>query len=202
MRPTVRIYFTYPSIRSIRHLTPQQRIDYISEKFRTSLETVTRLIGSDQFQLIGSKRKPRGIEIQRDKKTLRTIQGLKLFDFKLTTSIKESSKTEQPYFCFKAIFAIQIEGRNRGMQTIEERFVLVKAKTWKAAEAKVIRQFKKNEEPYLNPYGQLVRWRFESIEESYHTFIESGDDFESPTEVFSKLKKRRMSGINVWNGNI
>lgn len=202
MKPKVKLYFKYPSIRSIKLLNPQKRIEYISEKLRANLDAVTKKIGSDQFQVIGSKRKPRGIEIQSDKKTLAAIQKLKCFDSRLTSDNKGSLNTFEPYFCFKVIFAIQIEGRKSGMQTVEERFVLVKARTWKAAEARVIRQFKKNDEPYLNAYGQLVRWKFESIEESYHTFIENAHDFDSPTEVFSKLKKRRMKDMNVWDGKI
>jgi hypothetical protein len=52
----------------------------------------------------------------------------------------------------------------------------------------------------LNPYGEMVRWKFDSIEESFHTFITDKDDFDKPVEVFSKLRTRRLKKENIWNG--
>jgi hypothetical protein len=69
------------------------------------------------------------------------------------------------------------------------------------AEQKVRREFKNYEKPYLNPYGQMVRWTFDYIEESYHTYISDKDDFTKPIEVFSKLKGRRLKKENIWNGD-
>lgn len=104
------------------------------------------------------------------------------------------------YFCFKVIFQVQVKGKKKGIQTIEDRFMLVKAANLEKAEAKIKKEFKDYEKPYLNPYGELVRWKFESIEESFQTFIVDKNDFNKPVEVFSKLRTRRLKKENIWNG--
>lgn len=65
----------------------------------------------------------------------------------------------------------------------------MKAENLNKAEKKLRKEVKTREEPYLNAQGQLVRWKFESIEERYHTFIESKNDFDRPVKFFRNLKR-------------
>jgi hypothetical protein len=197
-----RIHFKYPPIGTMRKMTPEKRVIYINEKFQKDLVKIKAKLNGQEFKLIGTKKKPRGIEIEIDQRTLKSILKLPFVDNSLTDDkeITRQSKTKaNSYFCFKVIFQIQIEGKKKGIQ-IEERFTLVKADNCDKAEAKVKNEFKSYEKPYLNTYGQLVRWKFDFIEESYHTFISDNADFDKPVEVFSKLRTRRLKRKDVWSG--
>jgi len=185
-------------------MTPKDRVTFIQDKFKRDLTRIEKVLTGQAFELIGTKRKPRGIKIKTNKKTLGLLKHL---PFVSLTSIdnkadkKTKNRKETSYFCFKVIFQIQVEGQKKGNQTIEERFLLVNSDNWDKAEQNVRREFKKYEKPYLNPYGQMVRWTFDYIEESYHTYISDKDDFKKPVEVFSKLKGRKLKKENIWNGD-
>ena len=184
-------------------MTPKERVTFIQQKFQRDLTRIEKVLAGQAFELIGTKRKPRGIKIKTNTKTLGVLKRLSFVSW---TSIENKTKREkkkngESYFCFKVIFQIQVEGQKKGNQTIEERFLLVKSDTWDKAEQKIKLGFKEYEKPYLNPYGQMVRWTFDYIEESYHTDISDEDDFTKPVEVFSKLKGRRLKKNNIWNGD-
>jgi hypothetical protein len=192
-------------LRTLKAMTPKDRVSYIQTKFQKDYRLITTKLAGHDFELIGTKKKPRGVKLKNDDPIIGSILKLKCVDKSLSTGLEtkdRETKTvlDEPYFCFKTIFQIQIEGKTNGLQTFEERFILVKADNWDKAEKKVLKAVKAYDEPYLNPMGQLVRWKFESIEESYHTFIATKDDFGSPVEVFSKLKTRKLKKDNIWNG--
>lgn len=199
------IYFKYPELRRLKTMTPKERTLFIEKKFQGYYRSVVTKLAGHDFELIGSKKKPRGVKVKYDNKLINSLVRLKFVDGSLSTGLgKRRNRTkrsvEEPYYCFKVIFQIQIEGKTKGLQTYEERYILVKADSWKNAEVKVNKMCRNNEEPYLNTYGQLVRWKFESIEESYHTFIGDKDDFDNPVEVFSKLRTRQLKKENIWDG--
>jgi hypothetical protein len=186
-------------------MTPKDRVNYIQTKFQEDFRTIATKLAGHDYELIGTKKKPRGIKLKNGDGIINSILKLKFIDKSLSTGLvtkgrKAKAQLEEPYFCFKTIFQIQIEGKTKGLQTYEERFILTKADSWDKAEKKVLKAVRAYEEPYLNSEGQMVRWKFESIEESYHTFIETEDDFDSPVEVFSKLKTRKLKKDNIWNG--
>jgi hypothetical protein len=184
-------------------MTPQARVTFIEDKFQRDLTRIEKVLAGQAFELIGTKRKPRGIKVKTNTKTIGLLKRLSYVSwiYNNNKAKKEKKKNEESYFCFKVIFQIQVEGQKRGNQTIEERFLLVKSNNWDKAEQKVKREFKNYEKPYLNPYGQMVRWTFDYIEESYHTYISDKDDFTKPIEVFSKLKGRSLKKENIWNGD-
>lgn len=184
-------------------MTPKERVAYIKKKLRNDYISVTSKLTGYDFELIGTRIKPRGIKLRGDDKIINSILRLKSVEKSLSTGLsgkKLNTKIEESYFCFKVIFQIQIEGKTKGFQTYEERFMLVKADNWKKAEVKLIKEFKDREEPYLNSDGQMVRWKFESIEESYHTFINDKSEFDNPVEVFSRLRIRKLKKESIWRG--
>jgi hypothetical protein len=192
-------------LRTLKAMTPKDRVTYIRIKFQKDYRLITTKLAGHDFELIGTKKKPRGVKLKNDDPIIGSILKLKFIDKSLSTGLvtkdkKTKTVLDEPYFCFKTIFQIQIEGKTKGLQTYEERFILTKADNWDKAEKKILKEVKAYEEPYLNSDGQMVRWKFESIEESYHTFIETKDDFDSPVEVFSKLKTRKLKKDNIWNG--
>jgi hypothetical protein len=99
---------------------------------------------------------------------------------------------QKKWYAVQAQFAVEIEGQTRGLQTVEERIILVKAASAEEAERKAHEDFAIYSEPYLNDDYQVVRWQFEAILDIYDT-NERGT-LHDGMEVFSVFKKRRLKG--------
>jgi len=102
------------------------------------------------------------------------------------------------WFCVRALVAIQIEGQRVGLQSVEDRFVLVRARSAEEARRRLRRQWREYAKPYLNHLGELVRWRLEKVTDTYET-VESELD-PNGVEVYSRLSNRRMRNEFVWLG--
>lgn len=100
------------------------------------------------------------------------------------------------WFCVRGCVAIQIEGETRGMQTVEDRFMLVRGASPRDAEERLRGQWRRYAEPYLNPHGQLVRWKLEAVTDVYQIAEEVLDP--GGTEVYSKLGRRRLRPEFAW----
>ena len=94
------------------------------------------------------------------------------------------------WFCVHGLVAIQVEGQTAGMQTVEDRFVLVRAASFEDASRRLRREWRAYAEPYVNPEGELVSWRLERIVDVYST----GETQVRPDgfEVYSRLRQRRI----------
>ncbi len=100
------------------------------------------------------------------------------------------------YYCVRAKVAIQVERQLRGLQTWEDRFVLVKATDFDDAIRRLTLEWKDYANPYLNSDGYLVRWQLEEILDVYATRETKIDP--SGTEVYSSLQERRMKKEYEW----
>lgn len=198
----VGIHLLYPDTKVWFDLTPPERKARInldqSEKFQKLID----LKLSHQYTVIGEKRNPRGIKI---KITYTKLQDIANFDFIGTIHIesidyatKIKSKPTLRFFCVKMTVAVEVEGHVKGMQTIEDRFVIIKAKSSDDAYNKLEKKKDDYAEPYLNSDGGLVRWKIESFDDCYETYIQTSDDFNKPegVEVYSKLRGRRIKPAN------
>ncbi|MEO7001933.1 MAG: DUF4288 domain-containing protein [Ktedonobacterales bacterium] len=115
---------------------------------------------------------------------------------------RKRERTKREWFAVHARFAIQVESDTEGMQTYEDRIILLKATSFEDTG----RRFHTSPEvvnynwPYLNSDYQLVRWQFERILDIYETSI-SHDGF-TPTgvEVYSTLRRRHLRREYVWHG--
>jgi hypothetical protein len=76
---------------------------------------------------------------------------------------KKKKPTKESWFAVHARFAIQLEAQNSGLQTYEDRILLVKAAHSDDAVKKLQPEFKKYGRPYLNFDGFMVRWAFERV---------------------------------------
>jgi hypothetical protein len=90
----------------------------------------------------------------------------------------------------RARVAVTIEGQVRGLQTIEDRFLLVRASSSEDAVARLASEWRAYSRPYLNRDGRIVRWLLDEIIDVYDV----PDDEIRPegTEVYSKLSARRL----------
>lgn len=103
------------------------------------------------------------------------------------------------WFAVRARFAIQIESQTKGMQTYEERIILIKSKTEDKAKKQLLKEFNNYGKPYLNSDGYMVRWQFEKFIDIYWVFDdEINKQGKQGAEVFSVLKNRRMKPEYQW----
>jgi hypothetical protein len=94
------------------------------------------------------------------------------------------------WFCVRGLVAIRIEGVTSGMQTWEDRFVLVRALDSKDAVARLAPHWRAYGEGYLNARGEIVSWSLEKIVDVYSVQESSIDP--AGTEVYSSLGRRRF----------
>jgi hypothetical protein len=103
---------------------------------------------------------------------------------------------KERWFAVKARFAIMVEGQTKGLQTYEDRIVVVKAISFEDAEKKLQPEFKRYGDPYLNSQGFMVRWAYERVLDVYEILEERLDP--RGGEVFSILGKRRIKLKYAW----
>jgi hypothetical protein len=205
---SVRILLTQNDFKKVINLTPGERVSAADKHYRDSFLKLLQKHQFDKYKVIGNKKRPSGIETNILTRDLKKLAKLKIIGSIFINSVhggkKIIEKEQQRFFCIKMTVAIQIEGVKKGLQTYEQRYVLIKATSFDEAYRKMERQTKKYMEPYLNYLGQLVRWKIESLDDCYETFISNCDDLnlKGGAEVFSVLKKRKLTKERFWNGKL
>lgn len=101
------------------------------------------------------------------------------------------------WYSVRARIAIQVEGQTKGLQGIEDRIVMVRARSLSDASKRLENEWQAYAEPYLNSYGELVRWQLEEILDIYAI---TSDIDPKGTEVWSSLRNRRMKKEFEWHG--
>jgi len=74
------VYFNYPSLTSLKKIKPKDRILFIQQKFQHNVKRVESILGSDLVEIIGTKKKPIGIRVKTNTKTLNRIKKLSFID--------------------------------------------------------------------------------------------------------------------------
>lgn len=200
------IYLKYPELETLKDLLPSERKRRTSQVLNDRFRELTNLIFVSDYSLLGTKKWPRGIKVALTLDTLKEISksGVICYIFinKVNAAKKKRTRRPQSFYCIKMTAAIEIEGIKKGLQTFEERFVLIKATSQDDAYRKIEKQKESYVEPYLNSDGRQVRWRIERIDDCYETGIDKLSDFNNPegVEVYSKLKNRRLTPNRSWDG--
>ena len=102
------------------------------------------------------------------------------------------------WFSVLARFALQIEGKTRGVQTCVDRLFLVRAAGEKDAIRRLRPRFQAAEAPSLNSHGEMTRYRFEKVVEIDQPEL-GGRDLDG-TEVFRGLMRdRRIRAGQAWH---
>lgn len=202
----VSINLQYPDIDAFKVLKPSDRKKHIDQYFR---DTFQKLIGIEtvkDYSLLGTPKRPRGIIINLPLNALNKFAQLEwvqhIFIEKISAAKKKRYRPTPQFFCVKMTVAIEIEGRKKGMQTVEDRFVLVRANSQEDACQKIEHQKDEYAKPYLNSDGLLVRWYIESLDDCYETGVNTLSDFNKPegVEVYSKFRSRKLNPERVWDG--
>jgi hypothetical protein len=100
------------------------------------------------------------------------------------------------WFCVWAVLAIQIEGRRKGMVTVEDRLVLVKALGAADVEKRVRRKIHRETEPYFNSDGELLRCQLVSVKDALASFDAAIDP--DGAEMYSRLRRTHMRPELTW----
>jgi hypothetical protein len=196
-----RIHLKYPELEEMLKLSPKQRIEYIENEYKRKFNLLigTGLIG--EFEIIGSEKRVTGVTAKISKDILFEIEKFPYVDL-VSVEKKDSVKRKPSFYCVKMTVAIEIENAERGFQSYEQRFVLIKAESVEKAYEKIEQIKDDYSKPYLNSDGYLVRWRIESLDDCYETGISSLKEFDNPegVEVFSTLKRRKLTKDRIWDG--
>lgn len=113
--------------------------------------------------------------------------------------IEQAATVGDRYFSVKARFGILVEGQTSGLQTYEERIVLIKATHENEAEERAIKLLPSTEEPYLNSEKRFVWFKFEEVlQVSGYLEIPYTDVDLDGTEIYSEWKNRRLKPENSW----
>jgi hypothetical protein len=201
----IRIHLKYPNYEDLLNQKPSERIKIIRQRKRDNFKEFTATI-EKEFNQIGSRIDPSGLEIDCTRKEiLKFNKDKRVENISILVSEEKSDidfESIELYYAVVTRFAIQIENRTKGLQDYEERILLIKAKSGEEAEKKLKKGFKSYEKPYLNPLGELVRWKFEEFIDWYETSYDSLEDMltddKEGIEIFSRLKSRRLNKDRTW----
>lgn len=198
------IHLKYPSIETVIKYKPKKRRQKIDSELKKRYNRLKNKLPNIKIKRLGLKNKPSGMTLSLKYKDLVKLKKLSCISFISILNVDGFQKKEvdkrKSFFSVKVRIAIQIENQKKGRQKYENRVVIVKAESFEKAEKQVLKGLKKIEEPYLNSYGCLVKWKVEKVLACYHTFIEDKKefDFEYGTEIFSQIKGRQLKKSNRW----
>lgn len=201
------ISLAYPHYTAVLTYAPAARRREIARMLREEFSALKHFLKDIPFERIGSAVRPGGAKVDlpldqaaelRQKPfvghiSVDAIEGLE----------KKEPEPEPVFWRIKARFAIQVEAEESGLQTYEDRIVLIKALDEEDARKKLLKAFESYGEPYLGASGKLVRWKFETFLDAYCTSVHSVEDFsgEAGVEVFSELRNRKLKPEQVWKLN-
>lgn len=179
----------------------KERNSYLKSRARRWTRSLERDWPSDIFNVVSHDKIITEIESTLRAKDVFAIEGRAGIRSVHLSAVKGLKRKPEPrpsleYFCVRAKVAIQVEGETRGLQSWEERFVVIKAMDFEDAENRLQREWQEYAAPYMNPEGALVRWKLEEIVDVYSTGETSIDP--EGTEIFSSLHNRRMKPEYEW----
>lgn len=202
---TVRILLTYPDYQDLLTLAPPVRMQSIRQRQRDTYNDFTQGL-TLPFERIGKHMSPNGVIVTCRKSHLSKFsEDSRIDTIEIIAGNEALPKppTTSRYFTVQVRFAIQIEGKTRGNQTYEDRFLMIQAFDESDAKTKLKASFAEYEAPYLNGKGQQVRWQFEAFIDYYEMYYDSQQellaDANTGIEVFSRLQNRRITAAQIWN---
>jgi len=204
----VRILIAHLDYKSVLNNTPAERKKLQIKTIKTNFKKLIDKKLFDNYELIGTLRRPLGVKAKIPYTSLKKLDKFDFvfnaFVYNIDNAKKIKPKAEQSYFCIKMTVTADIEGQTKGNQTVEKRFVLIKARSEEAAYKKLEKTKDKYFTPHLNYYGQLVRWKIESFDDCYDTMVTKLEDYNDPEgiEIYSESGSRRLTKDRIWDGKI
>ena len=122
--------------------------------------------------------------------TIKSIQG------KRRRAAARALDEATALYSVRVLFALQWEQQRYGLQLVEDRIVLMRAKSEAEVRRRADRQFTREGNPVLNSDGHFYRWAYQGIVD----VCESSDREWSPkgTEAYYEVRNRRMKAQYEW----
>lgn len=192
-------------VESIFHLAPPERCRVRAEWFRVTSERILSRVPLADVRFW--RKRPRHMaftcSLPARLITMLAMQlgvvGISLLAVEGRRPRKERERKFLKWYAVQARFAIQVEGYTRGMQSYEDRILLVKATGCDDAVRRLRREFREYEAPYLNPACEMVRWHFERVLDVQETFLVNDELNQEGEEIFSQIRERRMRPEYEWH---
>jgi len=193
---------SYDVTAQVRRLKPSERHAYLARRVDAWISALQRRFPHLSFQADGkgSAARQRWFELPqslkvraaaRDLPALARSPGVRSVHVRSLAGHRRRRPPQTlDWFCVRGLVVIRIEGATSGMQTTEDRFVLVRAKDPKDAEGRLVDHWRGYAGPYLNAAGELVSWKLEKVVDVYSLGENSIDP--AGTEVYSRLGRRRL----------
>jgi hypothetical protein len=193
---------SYDVTAQVRRLKPSERHPYLARRVDAWISALQRRFPQLSFQADGkgsAARRwfelPQSLKVlaaARDLPALARSPGVRSVHVRSLAGRRRRRRPPQTldWFCVRGLVVIRIEGATSGMQTTEDRFVLVRAKDPQDAEGRLADHWRSYAEPYLNSAGDLVSWKLEKVVDVYSLGQSSIDP--AGTEVYSRLGRRRL----------
>ena len=191
-----------PPLARLHPLTPAKRLQVLGTHLREGLRDIRAAWTGDPLAVQGGARLPWTLEGATSARNATAIARLAHVAFVFVDQIpgrKRVVKRRAPaLFTVRGLVAIQVEDQASGYQTIEERFVLIRALSTDDACKRLARAWKEYADPGINSRGQLFRWQLEKIIDVYE-LIDTDIDLDGGAEVYSRLDKRPARKNPVWH---
>jgi len=202
----VNIHLKYVDVETLIQFEPKERKKRIKEDQQEKFDQLIRTNLFDNYEIIETSKIPRGIKTRIAFSILNDIESLdyvcNIFINKIDGARKKRQKKVLSFYCVKMTVVVEIEGIEDGLQTVEDRLVIIQAKSQEDAYLKLEQKKHEYSVPYLNSDGRFVRWRIESFDDYFEIGINKMNDFNDPggVEVYSKLRSRRLKKGSAWDG--
>ena len=197
----VHVYLRHIDEKSLFKFKPSERMEKMKLHYELLLARVRTNWVDGPLEINSTRRQPRGfsasIESRHVSRLLRMPEIGSIWLDKIPGRKRSTLRPKERWFAVQARFGIQVEGQTTGLQSYEDRIVIVRAINLEDAEKKVQPRFKQYATPYLNSRGFMVRWAYERILDVYEIIDEKIDT--PGTEIFSVLARRRMKPEYRWS---
>ena len=151
----VLIIAAYPGITDeLLDKKPAERLQAIAQQMQAGLNTVLQTGKLSNWQLLKNSNR-RGSRFDKVRGEMKVADILAIAQLEVVAGIqvehtngerikeKAPRKPKRRYYCVKTTVAIQVEGQAKGMQGVEERYILFKAYTENEAVAKAKEQLRR-----------------------------------------------------------
>ncbi len=193
---------TYDVTTDVRKLPPAKRLPYLSTRVDRWISKLRLSFPHLEFEVVGGisgrhRPLPGTLKVHCTSTELFDIAGAGIRSIYvariagLRPHKEPTSKVE--WFCVRALVVIRVEGASSGLQSVEDRFVLVRATSFENATKRLRKQWVEYSAPYLNSEGRIVSWQFDHAVDVYQ--LSESEINPAGTEVYSKLRKMRPAAV-------
>jgi hypothetical protein len=191
----VDIHWTTPALGTLLHLSPRERKRLVSEAYWQGINKLQSL--SPEARRSRGKWTLKAESLAKLPKiknigpmSLVSVQGIR-------KRLKRGAEASQ-HFAVLVRLVEQVAGKRRGLESTDDRTVIVRAKNAREAKLRADRHFRRTDytAPYVLPSGDPVRWRPEKVLGVRRVVLDPLRD--GITTVWSQGGKRRMRPSSGW----